>query len=519
MDQQRQDNTASDLAKGAKIGVDAVKGAKNAAKVVAKAASGNYVGAAVDAVKNSKFLKTVLIVVLCVSFVITILLPMAISEGISQLMEDIAEYWKENFYNGESTSNFINALHATVVTAKNIGQILKDSGVKSFFDALLGKKADDDDIDAVEDADFGIMSSKDDLATVYKRKLDACKNKFEKRVQEIQDIIRNDGQIGGVMQARFSSEYSHMYDALNANIDEENDYTKYEVLYGGTTVTFSSSTLPDRSAVEFICLHTMQAKDLPGSNKVSAFIKWLGYKGGSTRDLLFCLGDNSNITYNIKALKGGFKPQYLVDEAYSVHWENERGALTPGYTKKSEDYSAYECSPIDLLIQVNCPNLYTIQPTMSDSVTSEPKVIDDKTKPIYSYVPASWNYDYTIKMYNKPLTMAERKNGWRICSNAYCTTYGIGGSFVYDSNVWTVNRSTRPATLSRYRQMVFNGYEQKTIIVTTKTTTVSFTVPVSVTCGNSSMVIKMAGMIEGYLQSELDRNPALAAAKAGQSGG
>lgn len=435
-------NTAEDLASGVKTGINAAKEIKQIASAAGKAAAGNFAGAAVDAARSDFVRTTALFLLICMGFVMfcaVFLFPMALFEAIAELIEQ----WKVDFYSG-SDGRFVSFFKATGNLIMNvINRIISED--------------DDDNTDTASEADVGITSNQGDLDIVYARKIKAAKDKVTARQKTVIDRIKSEaqyGQIASIMYGRFLDQFGGSgfeYDVQY--IPETDQIASAKVnIYDGTQIMATNRSITDMQALELLCLHTAQKNGDLANIKLSAFMKWLGYNGMNSRRITFPLGDNEDIRFSIRSWTGGFIPQYLEDEAA------ERGRAEAVESRRSTSSAAgkaietmtekyekmYGASVADMLIQVNCPNLYSIKASVSEEL---------KTDAGYG---TRWIQDYSRPIYGEPS----------------------------EDNI-------RPII----------GYEMKEIEYTYDITYihVKYTIPITVRCRDLDGLLKMAGLWKGAL--------------------
>ena len=455
---------ARDIARAGKtaiqVGKKSVRGVKSIQAAAAKAASGNTIGAAAEMLK-SEDARRIIAVVLLLAFLLTTTIffaaPLALYETIMKATESIRTWWEntkekfdQTYYDGTS-GRFVSALKALIGLAKN------DDIDNSLNDTSAG------DEDQATSDDLALIADKAQLKKTYERKLNACKKKMDARIGAIRNTISNSGVIEGVFQSRFNSEYAHLYD------DDET----IDIVYDGCAVSIMTQKISDQQAINMLALYSTQINSSMDNIKLSGLLKWLGYNNGNKHKLTFPLGDNPSQTFVISAWDGTFMPQYLIDEAVA------RDSLEE-YQKK------YGCSVVDLMVRVDCPNLYSIQPTLTD-------VPITKTKTVYR------NVSYWLQIYEED--DAPRYNAYGACIKAgnpeKYEKYWLG----YPTNrlVWVRKASAPPCN---WHLMKVEYQMPDTVEYEATEVHVKFAACVSISPRSVKSLSKMVGLWEGWLPSE-----------------
>lgn len=480
-DRNQHNSTSDDLSQGIKTGAKAAKSARNMAKAAGKAATGNYVGAAKDVLTDEgfrRFLVALLIFQFFLMFCCLYLAPMALYETLSGYLKALKEDWAIQYYSGNS-GRFVSFLKATA-------GVISDR-FSAAWDKIRGTRVDEDDHDIPQDSDLGVLGSKSDLTETYTRKIQACVDKVLARQDSLYQLITTgqvmsgSSKVSDIMYSKYLSEFSHKYDGI--------EY--WETVYDGFSWAKMSSSVSSRDALMLLCLHTVQ-KDISLKDvELSGFIKWLGYNGGGGRRIEFQLGDNEQIWYQVPAWKGGFKPQYLMDE------EKQR---------KNANYSDKECAVVDLLLKIDCPNIYSIAGSEREEIIQDQIEVDDLTKPI-----RSGGQDYTrYRRGEQPDDFYRTwwKNGWRFVRNAWCE--GQFGNWLYLRSGWTfgINASGQAELFRKESNPMpvgeIIGYEKKLVDIERHVFHVTYVVPVAISCRSASEMVELAGLWEGFLPDILE---------------
>ena len=417
--------TDEELVQGVKTGVRTGNTARNAVSAVRKAAAGNYVGAAINILKDDN-LKTLIAFLLAISFLILFCVifavPMSVYEGLQAYVDRLTEQWKIDYYSGDS-GRFISFLKATAGFISNVAS--------SLWNRITESSTGVEDTDRAEDADLNVVSDKEDLLTVYSRKIQAGKDKITARQKAIIEDLTWDarsGQISSVMYGRFINEFRGNYYEYDVcyNSEDGTIQSKKINVYDGCEVAAIYRSIQDADSLRLLCLYTAQEGSSIENIQLSGYMKWLGY--------------------NIPSWTGGFMPQYLEDEA----------------AKAKQTYRDHGASLADLLIQVDCPNLLSIQASVSEELKADAgtayKWVNDYTKPIYKMNPSH-----------------EEQSG-----------YSSGAE------------SSEP----ELSEII--GYEQKQVLYSYDITYihVKYIIPVTVSCRNINQILEAAGLWSGFLPEE-----------------
>ena len=483
-------NTPDELAEGAKTGAAVAKQAadmvKHTAAAAKKAATGNMMGAAAELAKDKSWRAVALLLagtILFALFCTVFLFPLALYEAAASL----AEEWKVEYYSG-TEGRFLSFLKAT-------GTVI--------WSAIKERNSGDGDTDKATDADLEIVDSEADLNMVYSRKLQAAKDKVTARQRQIVEIINRDaagGQISSIMYGRYISEYSaNGYEHDIQYVPGTNQIQSSVIdIYDGTQVVAQNRTIKDIDALQLLCLHTAQKNGDLANIRLSGFMKWLGYNGTDNRRSTFTLGDNEGIQYSMKSWTGGFLPQYLEDEA-----------AAQGKTEEYEE--KYGAAITDMLIQVDCRNLYSIPAQETEELKYgagvATRTVKDYTKPIYGASAGDLYPAYLRDERPDDYYSSWFRNGYRYVQGVYCE--GRYGNFLYSTVGWTLayqngeRALVRTAANPRQNGPVI-GYEEKEVEYHYDITYihVKYVVSVTVSCRDINSILVMAGLWEGLLPED-----------------
>ncbi len=472
--------------KTAQAAISTTRSVKNIKHAAANLAAQNYVGAALDVLKDENLRRAIAFIVLFSFFLILIVFfiaPLTLFEGIVSALNTLKEKWDarvENFnvifYSG-TDGPMIRFFKAAI-------GFLSDPDVnRAFSDTTAGTE------DTPNDGDLQLMGEQQPLIQTYDRKIKAVQEKINARQKQVKQIIENSTGIRNVMAGRFESEYAHLYD------DDPYSF----ISYGGTAINVSTRSVSANNAVKLITLYSTQVNSSVDNIKLSGLLKWLGYDNNSGKQIEFRVAKSPVVTEQIEAWSGTFLPQYLIDEG------SQRRDLET-YQKK------YGCSVADFLIKVNAPNLYSIPATVTEEI-----VIDWEPYTKYSYL--SWPVYFGLGSNPQYDSNGYVIGGWNPALYPdYARVYAIGhDENGYSDNQWwymPTRVKSSPFTFCYYRTFwrSYTAYRR----VEYHYYTVTFTVSASVATRNIDELIDMVGLWEGWLPSE---DPALLIEKAKAAAG
>ena len=490
-------NSSDDIKDGTKTGIKAAKEIKNVASAVGKAAAGNYLGAAKDALKSEGFRAVAIFLVVCLSFSVfcaTILFPMALYEGIKEALEQ----WLVDYYSGEGdrVQNFFLAT----------GNMIAD------FVKRIVSNVDGAEFDQTVEADAHLTSNQEDLNAVYSRKIQAVKEKVTLRQDAVLKAIASDSvssQIDRVMTDRFANEFGAagvefdiQYEPGTTDIASAKMY-----IFQPTEIIPIKRSIKDIEALQLLCLHTTKKNGDLSNVKLSAFLKWLGYNGVDNRQITFPLGDNDNILIKMRSWTGGFMPQYLEEEAAArgrqqAHdaglSEEETEAAVETMTEKYEQ--KYGASIVDMLIQVDCPDLYSVPASLTEELKEDAgtatKWVTVYDQPGPDLYPAYYRTSIPDNFYEEWYL-----NGYGFTVGAYCE--GVYGNYLYHRMGWErveeggstylQRTAINPKPEPQMRQVAVEYNYDITFIY------VQYTIPITVHCRDVDDLLDMVGFWEGPL--------------------
>ena len=310
------EHIGGDIEQGAKktaqAAVSTARSVKNVKRAAAKAAAGNYVGAALDVLRDENMRKLIVFIVLF-SFFLTLIIffivPLTLFEGIVGAINTLKSKWEafwENFqvnlYSG-TDGPFVRLLKAT------LGLTMDSDVERAFSDKSAG------DQDQPNEGDLQLMGEQEPLIQTYARKIKAVQDKINARQKEVKQVIESSRGIQNVMAGRYESEYAHLYD------DDPYSF----ISYAGTTISVSTRSVSANTAVKLITLYSTQVNSSVDNIKLSGLLRWLGYDNNSRKTIDFRVANNPVVTESIEAWTGTFLPQYLIDEGSQRRDRHRRG--------------------------------------------------------------------------------------------------------------------------------------------------------------------------------------------------
>lgn len=337
-------NADQGMRNAAKTATNTARGAKAAKQIASQAASGNYIGAALTALKNidsiGDILKVIIAPILSISLLITAIfssLPSTIYEGIQSYTQSIETTWKDSYYDG-TNGRVYSFIKAALNTGKRIveGEDYADTNsawAKSEYGsswnnikskAKTDNSTDSVDKDTITDDDLYVVVNEGSAKAVMERKIMAAQDKVSTRIETIEEKISasvNGGAINDYFKALAKSRYP----------DGE---------FRGVNLTTTTDNLSFYDAVQLMSIYTTQINDSPDHISYSDFMKWLGYYDEFNSHSLQLTVDGLDSGFTYSSWSGTCMPQYLYEEY-----------LQSG--NDLSDYKQYQCAAIDLLLQVD----------------------------------------------------------------------------------------------------------------------------------------------------------------------
>lgn len=402
---------AKSTEKAIKMSQNAARTAKTMAKAGAKAASGNYVGAAVDVLKDSETMKTIVIVLVVAAMLLSFVtvaflyaLPTAIFETMSSFFDNVKETYESIKYSNEhGTSVIMDVIDCvTQVTTEAVRNFLSGlwNGIKNFFMGLFNQT------EAFSDDGYELtviqQEAAEKLAVI--QKIVAANDKYMIRVQQINDAIdgkednltekvadhyEGDGYIlldvstsntvlhmgtDGDTAADIISRLSNIVHDME-NISGSGSLERMEEKRQEFNDIVENEFCEDSNydGVNILSLLLTQQGGSLTDMKMSDYMRFLGYYDDeceyNTRFELSPTGDDSLVA-SVLDWKGTFKPQYLMEEMESLRAKRIR--LELGYDKeediesdaeiqainqKLEEYEDEGIALIDLMVELRFPKL------------------------------------------------------------------------------------------------------------------------------------------------------------------
>lgn len=439
---QKQDNMLNDTAETAQKTANAVK---TVARTAAKAAAGNYVGAAKEILLNPKAIISVIVIIVLFGMMLFYAAPLAIFETINSAAEAIENSWDEvkaDFYSGGG-----GALNRTGLAIEGIfTRTLSNAtnALKNLWSNITNKQTENDsekDRDSLTDADMKVIGDEDSAIEVFQRKIDAVKDKLSARADNINQSIEasctgdisNTGTINGWV-------YNNLFAARDASL-----YTTYsqdwwlndsnyspgvelkdnvvEVVYGGMAPVISVPAIKTRNAVDIIGLYSAMHNTSSDNIKVYELMKWMGYKSGWDSDY-FIVGDAVSIS--VSTWKGTFMPMYLETEKAALLHNNSMikmfGQGVNGQTAIADTsvFDDYQTAAADLLVTISSTSLYSLTPVVTlEQFEHYEKIADAYTSSaLHSNTVTTYKeYHYTdfeVKYENNELVKGKRGIDYKV---------------------------------------------------------------------------------------------------------
>ncbi len=346
-------STAQSINHAIKMGKDTARAAKTITKIASQLAAGNVAGAAISAIKDPETIKKVAKVVLVpiLAFVLIIVcllyaLPTVIYEAAESYYSELKEQWEQDVY-GSSRG----VLWAAMQANQNILEKVVTDYVKSVWTNLtsLFTREDgdvDDGSESLSENGIELMAAQYESAAkeTLNRKIDACINKLNTRSKEIEKaILHRSGDINKYFKDKFAGLY-----------DE----------WGGTTITIFTNDITRTEAIKLLSAYTVMTGADIRDMKLSDFMRWLGYRNelDFTKTSFNVGGQAEGITCDVNAWRGGFMPQYLMEQK---KYEVEHFGTTV------TDFTQYMCPAVDMLLVVYSPDFSTVSPV----ITYETRVV------------------------------------------------------------------------------------------------------------------------------------------------
>ncbi len=344
--------------------------------------------------------------------------------------------------------------------------------VRGCGDAAAGEE------DQAEMEDLMLLADSGALKKTYARKIRACREKIRLREEALLQCIREGmpAQAGGatiqsVMASRFLAEQAGSFEGQDG----------VRVQYDGVNILGVTRELSAREAVALLTLYSSQTAGSLRNIRLSGLLKWLGFSAGTGHRLCFPLGENRDVVYALPAWKGTFLPQYLADEADAAGSRDRYG-------------EELGCSAADLLLEIDCPDLYSVRAAESEEILTETRVRTE-------YVP------YVYRDYQEAEKPVLSESG-EVLSMAGPYHWEYSG----ECGRWMPVRNA-DAPEAPYAERVYTFAVQRQREETVTVVHVSYTVPVFIRTRPAEELAELCGLWEGWLPWD---PPALAAGGTGQ---
>lgn len=365
-------DSADNARKGAvKVGSTAARSAKTLTKAAAKAAAGNYAGAAIDVVKDPESMKVIVAIILvfamfmvmiCVLFLYA--LPTAMFEVITEFFARVKNGFLENLYSSEYGSVPASVIPAFLVSTKDALVDIAQSAWSSFKSIFNSSSYKDSNSTYAHESDTFSSAANEFQVTFVEEaqketlwsKINATKSKLKYRMEAAGDIIVDSGQIQDAVYRVWWNDDDYL------SSTEETDYGREVIVckYGGCTVNYFASSISDMNAARLLCIYTAMAEGSLQDMQLYDYLKWLGYAPG----YLFpnARRNSANVSQNgfsftIPLWKGTCIPQYMYEQK-EIEEHLYGAALT--------DYEAtYGAAVADILMVIDVPSVSGIKPQVT----------------------------------------------------------------------------------------------------------------------------------------------------------
>ena len=352
-----------------------------AAQAVGKAAAGDYVGAAKDAVESGLIGKVVGIVV-AILFALVLLtahaVPYLVHEELSTAFKAPTTLWEaagdlESVDADRATVfdqffTFLKLSLTDIFGGKTTEETINDAWAKKLGIELIPEDADvnDSSFDAENFGDgngYEVAQTQSSMETVLWRKIKACQTKVNARALQIETEIKaRTNQLGGLAASAFAA----------AGHDQDKTITGYQYV---VSVTERDTYVSDAYAVRLMALYSVQAGGHIDTIDVSEFMYWLGYKTKGAGKDVYEISDG-RMTLSLDKWAGTCLPQYLMERCtrdekdllevqkllggdrfvastkYSDMTKEELKEVEAQLKKSIKSYSDYAVPVADLLFQV-----------------------------------------------------------------------------------------------------------------------------------------------------------------------
>ena len=328
----------------------------------------------------------VVIISFCFTTLITVLflfaLPVMMYEMLQSFFDDVKEIMEQYHLELQSGVDVFSAvknlfLGVTEALFKNVW-----GAIKSFFPST--KETSDVDSDRTiseidkesfsEDGEEMLIAQQEDAQmNTLKKCIEETQKAVESRTDDIEEAIMNDSSnspkniIAGIFKDRFNSSYggSVWNEAVASSSLEAAAKTYY--IYCPPSISVSALRLSQMDAARLMAIYTVVRGANIRDMRLSDYQKWLGYRPDyflpffrnfSRNQVKLDIGLGANNPHIDKWI-GTCMPQYLFDQ---VKFEkNNFGKEISSITGKKS------CAAIDLLLTLDCPNVYEVVPVFNET--------------------------------------------------------------------------------------------------------------------------------------------------------
>lgn len=366
-------STGQQQKSGIQVGAEAAMTAKSIGKAASKVASQDYVGAAAEILKDKHARNIVIAIILIPILMFTMLsvfflyaLPTTIWEAVQTFFAMIKEGFLEDVYSGEYGStwqSFLPALRNAVGDAITTAASRLWNSFKNLFTSDSTHSTEE--LSILDGDQLLIAQVEEAEKETLNAKIQATKDKFESRMEDIAETVVDSGVIQGAVKAEWRSDYGNSGYTTGWIRNGTGSYAsttagkvgsyriKYVYEWGGCSVQYSVSPPSTLACAKIMCVYTA----IPGADisdmLLSDYMKWLGYKPG----VLFpgINRNNYSVTSNglsvggIRRWQGTCLPQYLYEQQEYETFQ---------YGDELVDYEKnYGISVVDMLTTVNLPSV------------------------------------------------------------------------------------------------------------------------------------------------------------------
>lgn len=366
---------------GVQIGAEAARTAASIGTAASKVASQNYVGAAVEVLKDQHARNVVIAIILIPIILFSIIsvfflyaLPTTMWEAVQTFFAMLKEGFLEDVYSGEYGStwqSFFPALRNAVGNAISTAA----SNIWNAFKGLFTNDStqSDEELDFLNGDQLLIAQSEQAETDTLNDKIQATKDKFENRMESIAQTVIDSLVIQKAVKAEWKEDYGSKgkttvwYDNGTGPYASKTAGTpgEYRIIYvyeyGGCDVQYSTIAPTSLDCAKIMCVYTAQEGANISDMLLSDYMKWLGYKPGvlfpGAAKNNFSVTSNGLTVNSIRRWDGTCLPQYLYEQ--KEYEEFAYGDALVNYEKN------YGVSVVDMLTVLSLPNVSGITPISS----------------------------------------------------------------------------------------------------------------------------------------------------------